>query len=404
MLSQRLGVPPSVHRLFPYLTERWDGKGELKRLRGEEIPLPLRIVHVARDATFQHLLGGAEYAAGVARARRGRLRSRHRRAARRGGRRHPGPRRGAARVGGGPRRRARPGADPRWPGRRGSPGRDGRLRRPRLHLPGGARGRRRRAGGGGGAAPRPTGRGRGGGPARRAGPRRGARRRLGPDLAEGRPADAGRVGASQAARLPLGAGVVPLPVPRRSRADRQLSPRADGRLRVPPGSHGGRPAAGCAPARRRGRRPRDDRAPPAPRGAAAAAGRRPVQPGGPRGAAGRRQRRRGAQGGRARRSPAAATGRADRAGGGGSGPARTGPADQADRPRSGHLRQDRRPPRAECRRQDRGLDAGGGCAVRHAARPRRMGRTPDGDRPRPAPSVTAEAPGTGRVVVTGRRS
>ncbi len=71
MLSERLGMPPSVHSLFAHLTERWDGKGEPGRLRGEEIPLALRIAHVARDATFQHLLGGAEFAAGVIRARAG---------------------------------------------------------------------------------------------------------------------------------------------------------------------------------------------------------------------------------------------------------------------------------------------------------------------------------------------
>lgn len=71
MLSERLGMPPSVHGLFAHLTERWDGKGEPARLRGEEIPLPLRIVHVARDATFQHLLGGTDFAARVIRARAG---------------------------------------------------------------------------------------------------------------------------------------------------------------------------------------------------------------------------------------------------------------------------------------------------------------------------------------------
>lgn len=69
MLSQRLGMPPSVRSLFAHLTERWDGKGQPARLRGDEVPLPLRIVHVARDATFQRLLGGLEFAAGVVRAR-----------------------------------------------------------------------------------------------------------------------------------------------------------------------------------------------------------------------------------------------------------------------------------------------------------------------------------------------
>lgn len=45
MLAERLGLPPSVNKLFAFLTERWDGKGILDRATGEEIPLPLRIVH-----------------------------------------------------------------------------------------------------------------------------------------------------------------------------------------------------------------------------------------------------------------------------------------------------------------------------------------------------------------------
>jgi HD-GYP domain-containing protein (c-di-GMP phosphodiesterase class II) len=71
MLTDRLGLPPVVQKLFAGLTERWDGKGEPGRLRGEEIPLPLRIVHVARDAAFQRLLGGEEHAARVVHARAG---------------------------------------------------------------------------------------------------------------------------------------------------------------------------------------------------------------------------------------------------------------------------------------------------------------------------------------------
>jgi HD-GYP domain-containing protein (c-di-GMP phosphodiesterase class II) len=71
MLTDRLGLPPSVSGLFAHLTERWDGKGEPAGIKGEEIPLPLRIVHVARDAAFQRLLGGEEYAARVVRDRAG---------------------------------------------------------------------------------------------------------------------------------------------------------------------------------------------------------------------------------------------------------------------------------------------------------------------------------------------
>ena len=69
MLADRVGAPPSVPGLLAHLTERWDGKGPLRRAKGEEIPLPMRIVHVATDAAFQRLLGGAEHAARLVRER-----------------------------------------------------------------------------------------------------------------------------------------------------------------------------------------------------------------------------------------------------------------------------------------------------------------------------------------------
>jgi hypothetical protein len=34
MLAERLGLPSAVHRLFATLTERWDGKGQLRRAEG----------------------------------------------------------------------------------------------------------------------------------------------------------------------------------------------------------------------------------------------------------------------------------------------------------------------------------------------------------------------------------
>lgn len=71
MLSESLGLPSSVHRLLAYLTDRWDGKGPLRRAKGEEIPLPMRIVHVAVDAALQHVLGGQDHAVGVIRKRAG---------------------------------------------------------------------------------------------------------------------------------------------------------------------------------------------------------------------------------------------------------------------------------------------------------------------------------------------
>ena len=71
MLTDRLGLPASMQGLFGYLVERWDGKGLPGRARREQIPLPVRIASVARDAAFQRLLGGEELAAQVVRRRAG---------------------------------------------------------------------------------------------------------------------------------------------------------------------------------------------------------------------------------------------------------------------------------------------------------------------------------------------
>jgi HD-GYP domain-containing protein (c-di-GMP phosphodiesterase class II) len=71
MLTDRLGLPPAIQELFAGFTERWDGKGELGLARGEEIPLAVRIAHVARDATVQRMIAGSEVAAKVVRSRAG---------------------------------------------------------------------------------------------------------------------------------------------------------------------------------------------------------------------------------------------------------------------------------------------------------------------------------------------
>jgi HD-GYP domain-containing protein (c-di-GMP phosphodiesterase class II) len=71
MLADRVGAPASVPGLLAHLTERWDGKGPLRRAKGGQIPLPMRIVHVAMDAAFQRLLGGPEHAASLAHERSG---------------------------------------------------------------------------------------------------------------------------------------------------------------------------------------------------------------------------------------------------------------------------------------------------------------------------------------------
>jgi HD-GYP domain-containing protein (c-di-GMP phosphodiesterase class II) len=71
MLTDRLGLPSPVSALFADMTERWDGKGEPGRRRGDAVPLALRIVHVARDAALQCLLGGPDHAARLLRERAG---------------------------------------------------------------------------------------------------------------------------------------------------------------------------------------------------------------------------------------------------------------------------------------------------------------------------------------------
>jgi HD-GYP domain-containing protein (c-di-GMP phosphodiesterase class II) len=71
MLTERLGLSAATSQLFAYEGERWDGKGLPDGVREEEIPLPVRIVHVARDAAFQQMLGDEEFVAQVIAQRAG---------------------------------------------------------------------------------------------------------------------------------------------------------------------------------------------------------------------------------------------------------------------------------------------------------------------------------------------
>jgi HD-GYP domain-containing protein (c-di-GMP phosphodiesterase class II) len=71
LLADGIGLPSDVPKLFPYLTERWDGKGVLGRARADAIPLPIRLMHVARDAAFQRVIGGDAHAVETIRQRAG---------------------------------------------------------------------------------------------------------------------------------------------------------------------------------------------------------------------------------------------------------------------------------------------------------------------------------------------
>ena len=70
MLIDRLGLPASIGALFAHVDERWDGKGA-PGVAGEEIPLAMRIAHVARDIDIQRVLGGPALAARVVGERAG---------------------------------------------------------------------------------------------------------------------------------------------------------------------------------------------------------------------------------------------------------------------------------------------------------------------------------------------
>lgn len=71
MMSMRLGLSSDIHGLFTFLTERWDGQSVLRRARGRDIPLPVRIFILCRDIAFQRHIGGEAHAMQVARERAG---------------------------------------------------------------------------------------------------------------------------------------------------------------------------------------------------------------------------------------------------------------------------------------------------------------------------------------------
>lgn len=57
MLAEGMGLPSDISGLFALVTERWDGWSHLRRAKGDEIPLAVRIAQVGRDATYQRLIG-----------------------------------------------------------------------------------------------------------------------------------------------------------------------------------------------------------------------------------------------------------------------------------------------------------------------------------------------------------
>lgn len=72
ILAVQTGAPASVPKSLDFVAERWDGQSPLRRGAGEEIPLPMRILHVAAEATLQRHLAGVEAAARLVGERAGR--------------------------------------------------------------------------------------------------------------------------------------------------------------------------------------------------------------------------------------------------------------------------------------------------------------------------------------------
>jgi HD-GYP domain-containing protein (c-di-GMP phosphodiesterase class II) len=66
-----LGVGAEIQAALGDVFERWDGKGWPGGRRGEDVPLPVRLMQVAEDADLQHGLGGLEQAVSVVRKRTG---------------------------------------------------------------------------------------------------------------------------------------------------------------------------------------------------------------------------------------------------------------------------------------------------------------------------------------------
>jgi HD-GYP domain-containing protein (c-di-GMP phosphodiesterase class II) len=70
-VTRRLGLGTGVQRGLDEIYERWDGKGNPRKLAREDIALPARLAQVASQAVLFNRLGGLELASEVIRRRAG---------------------------------------------------------------------------------------------------------------------------------------------------------------------------------------------------------------------------------------------------------------------------------------------------------------------------------------------
>jgi HD-GYP domain-containing protein (c-di-GMP phosphodiesterase class II) len=71
VIARRLGLGPEVQQPLLHVFARWDGRGMPRGTGGEELPLAIRLVHIAAIAEVHHRIGGLDAAIAVARERAG---------------------------------------------------------------------------------------------------------------------------------------------------------------------------------------------------------------------------------------------------------------------------------------------------------------------------------------------
>ena len=70
-MAERLAIDPALPGLFRQVYARWDGKGTPKGIKGNEIALEVRVLHLAQDAATLYATGGAAAAIEAVRKRSG---------------------------------------------------------------------------------------------------------------------------------------------------------------------------------------------------------------------------------------------------------------------------------------------------------------------------------------------
>src|SRR4029077_21014191 len=65
LLGARMGLTGPVQLALRHLYERWDGKGMPGEMRGQQLPLAVRLMQVAQDADMAWQQGGAGLGSGL---------------------------------------------------------------------------------------------------------------------------------------------------------------------------------------------------------------------------------------------------------------------------------------------------------------------------------------------------